>query len=85
MKPYGVKLKDRRIMYDYGSDKYNSRGCFNRCNCTLCKANGKRHKIRKDTARIKTSKLSIKNVMRTAKKVQRQQNKNIINYERNNN
>lgn len=75
MKPYGIKLKDRRIMYDYSSDKYNSRGCFNICNCNMCKANGVRHKIRKNTSRKNTSSLFTKNRMRVAKKKARQLNK----------
>lgn len=69
MKPYGIKLQDRRKMYDYGSDKFNSRGCFNSCNCSICR--NKKSKIRKDTARKKTN-INAKNIMRAAKKRARQ-------------
>lgn len=51
MKPYGVKLKDRRRMYDFPSDKYNSRGCFDTCNCHICR--NKKNKIRKQTSRAR--------------------------------
>lgn len=60
-------------MYDYRSDKYNSRGCFDKCNCHLCRANGVRHKIRKNTARAKTSSLNVQNRMRSVKKKMRRQ------------
>ena len=78
MKPYGIKLKDRRIMYDYGSDKYNSRGCFNTCNCHICRKN--KSKIRKNSARKKPG-LITNNIMRAAKKHMRQILKAEINYE----
>lgn len=70
MRPYGIKLADRRRMYDYRSDKYNSRGCFNGCKCRICKKN--KNKIRKNTARKITSTLGAKNRMRAAKKRARQ-------------
>lgn len=70
MKPYGIKIQDRRTMYDYGSDKFNSKGCFNTCKCKICSK--QKTKIRKDTARKKTS-LSTKNRMRVVKKRARQE------------
>jgi hypothetical protein len=72
MKPYGVKIQDRRKMYDYSSDKFNTRGCFNKCNCNLCKT----EKVlqRKNTVRSKIG-LTVKNAMRVAKKRARQINK----------
>ena len=78
MKPYGIKLADRRPMYDYRSDKFNSRGCINICQCSICKRNGKKHKIRRNTARAKTSTTSSKNRMRTIKKRARQLSKILI-------
>ncbi len=80
MKPYGIKLADKRSMYDYGSDKFNSRGCINACNCQICMAKGRKHKIRKNDARKVTSTLAAKNRMRTVKKRARQLNKKIIKY-----
>lgn len=69
MKPYGIKLQDRRKMYDYGADKFNSRGCFNSCDCHICR--NKKSEIRKNTARKKTN-TNAKNIMRMAKKRARQ-------------
>lgn len=69
MRPYGISIKDRRVMYDYGSDKYNSRGCFNKCTCISCRK--RKHKIRIDTARKRPS-LITNNIMRSAKKRARQ-------------
>lgn len=77
MKPYGIKLADRRPMYDYRSDKFNSKGCFNACKCKICSKN--KSKIRKDSARHKTSTLAVINRMRTAKKRARQQGIKLIN------
>ena len=59
-------------MYDYGSDKFNSRGCFNLCNCDICRK--KKNKIRKDSARAESS-TSVKNRMLTVKKRARQESK----------
>lgn len=70
MKPYGIKLQDRRRMYDYDSDKFNSRGCFNKCKCNICSRNGAKHKIRINTSRRQKS-LNVINSMRSAKKRQR--------------
>lgn len=74
MKPYGIKIGDRRPMYDYSSDKYNSRGCFNRCKCNICKK--KKYKIRQNNARARKT-TNVKNRMRSAKKSQRQYNKRL--------
>lgn len=68
MKPYGIKLQDRRRMYDYDSDKFNSRGCFNKCKCNKCKQ--VKHKARINTSRRQKS-LNVINCMRSAKKRQR--------------
>lgn len=68
MKPYGIKLQDRRKMYDYDSDKFNSRGCFNKCKCNKCKQI--KHKARINTSRRQKS-LNVINSMRSAKKRQR--------------
>lgn len=78
MKPYGIPLKDRRPMCDWGSDRYNSRGCFNTCTCPSCKNN--KYKIRSKTVRRPTGKLTVKNAMRSAKKKIRQQNKQWQNF-----
>lgn len=66
MKPYGITIKDRRPMYDYGPDKYNSRGCFNKCNCNICKK--RKSKIRKDTSRKRSRSINVLNIMRACKK-----------------
>ncbi len=79
MRPYGISLKDRRRMYDYGADKYNSRGCFNHCDCHICR--NKKSKIRKDTSRAHTSNLNVINRMRAAKKHQRQIFKTLLKKE----
>ena len=68
MKPYGIKLQDRRRMYDYDSDKFNSRGCFNKCTCHKCKQI--KHKARINTSRRQKS-LNVLNSMRSVKKRQR--------------
>jgi hypothetical protein len=82
MIPYGISIKDRRPMYDYRADKYNSRGCFNVCNCVLCR--NKKTEARKNTNRIKSSTLSVQNRMRSAKKKSRQEgNRLIINETKN--
>ena len=77
MKPYGITLKDRRRMYDYGADKFNSRGCFDACSCNICR--NKKAKIRKNTVRKKASE-STNNIMRMAKKRARQIAKKGLRY-----
>jgi hypothetical protein len=72
MKPYGVKLSDRRPMYDYMPDKYNTRGCFNACNCHFCKQD--KTVSRKNTVRSKKG-IYVINAMRSAKKKERRNNK----------
>ena len=81
MKPYGIKLHDRRRMYDYDSDKFNSRGCFNTCQCNICKRKGNKHKIRINNSRRQKS-LNVLNSMRSAKKRQRFMFKILIKNER---
>ena len=75
MKPYGVKLQDRRKMYDYNPDKFNTRGCFNKCNCNLCRT--EKYIQRKNTVRSDMG-ITVINAMRTAKKRARQLSKKLI-------
>lgn len=70
MKPYGVKIEDRRKVFDDTPDKYNTRGCFNRCGCSRCRS--EKTKRRKNTVRTQVTSLNVKNGMRSAKKKARQ-------------